>query len=356
MPSKKFSPLFKIFLTTLLSIIFSASIFAVSTIFESKPFQTKSHNQIVSKVNLFHPKVKVVAMAKWPNTIVFQNIDTWKTMGTIEAHDNQERIIYSMVFSPTGKYIAAGIYDTKVKESMVLVWEVENSKLVATYKILCKPETIDFSHNGKHIAVAGSYEMIKGAAQLIDISKGTVKTIWSSKHYEEWTATRIKFMPVSNKLAITMVNKKSGILFYDTETAQTNFFPTQADTYTIDFTKDGKFMVSGGGNETSGTEILIWNLTTKKITTKLKGHTSFVNSVKFTADGKQIISSAYEKGTRFRVWDISLAKEIQLVSTENNRSKNMEISPNGEYLVFEIESFGNAGNPTTIEFYRRTQK
>ncbi|MES0489102.1 MAG: hypothetical protein ABUK01_03865 [Leptospirales bacterium] len=354
--SIKIFQLNKFFISTLVLSGVSVGLFAASVVYETKPLQVKRYDEIVSRANLFHPRVKAVAMAKWPNTIVFQNIDTWKQMGVIKAHSTPERIIYSMTFSPTGKYIAAGMYDTKTKKSMVTVWEVEQNKLVANYNILCTPDTIDFSSDGKFIAVAGSYERVKGAAQLIDIDKGSIKTIWSTKSYEEWTATQIKFLPKSKVLAIAMVNKKRGILFYNTETSKTDFFPTKTDTYAIDFTQDAKFMVSGGGNEKSGNEILVWNLDTKKVITELKGHSSFVNSVKFTPNGKQVVSSAFEKGTRFRFWDIESAKEIQSVKTDGNRSKSMSISANGQYLVFEVESFGNAGNPITMEFFIQAQQ
>src|SRR4028118_1655206 len=68
-------------------------------------------------------------------------------------------------------------------------------------------------------------------------------------------------------------------------------------------TADGKRAISGSYDKT----LKVWDLTTRKKQFTLKGHTSSVNAVAITADGKQAISGSIDN--TLKVWDLTTGKE-----------------------------------------------
>jgi WD40 repeat protein len=63
----------------------------------------------------------------------------------------------------------------------------------------------------------------------------------------------------------------------------------------------GRFLVQDDNT------LKVWDLTTGKEQFTLKGHTSLVNAVAVTADGKRAISGSYDK--TLKVWDLTTGKE-----------------------------------------------
>ena len=75
----------------------------------------------------------------------------------------------------------------------------------------------------------------------------------------------------------------------------------------VSFSPDGKRIVSGGGDWSSGEplpgEIKVWDAQTGQETLTLKGHTGSVFSVSFSPDGKRIVSGSGDN--TLKAWDIS---------------------------------------------------
>jgi WD40 repeat protein len=77
----------------------------------------------------------------------------------------------------------------------------------------------------------------------------------------------------------------------------------------VSFSPDGKRIVTGGGG--SGT-VKVWDAQTGQETLTLKGHSGWVHSVSFSPDGKRIVSGGGYRTAVFRglrgvakAWDIS---------------------------------------------------
>ena len=74
------------------------------------------------------------------------------------------------------------------------------------------------------------------------------------------------------------------------------------------FSPDGKFVVSGAGDNT----IKLWNLEDQKEVFTLSGHSERVCSVCFSPDGKFIASGSDDM--TIKVWNLQKQKEVSILS------------------------------------------
>ena len=58
--------------------------------------------------------------------------------------------------------------------------------------------------------------------------------------------------------------------------------------YSVDYSSDGRFVVSGSGDKT----VRIWDVDTGECVKILKGHTSEVNGVSFSPNNKYVVSGS----------------------------------------------------------------
>ncbi|ETO32495.1 NACHT and WD40 domain protein, partial [Reticulomyxa filosa] len=63
----------------------------------------------------------------------------------------------------------------------------------------------------------------------------------------------------------------------------------------------------------------------------LQGHDSTVNSVRFSADGRKIVSASFDYTVR--IWDISSGKQIQIFRGHTDRVHAARFSPDGHTIV-----------------------
>jgi len=77
--------------------------------------------------------------------------------------------------------------------------------------------------------------------------------------------------------------------------------------------------------------ISLWDLAGGKKTRTLRGHSAWVQSLKFTPDGKTLISSSHD-GT-IRLWNPDWERATQIIALgPANQRLVMDLDPSGKYL------------------------
>lgn len=157
--------------------------------------------------------------------------------------------VVSVVFSPNGKLLVSGSYDGTIK-----FWDVDSGKEIFTVIAQVNGASMAFSPDGSQLAYAEGNEI-----KLLDIA--------------------------SHKVAVTLKGHSEII-------------------YSISFSSDGKYLVSGGGSQI----IKLWELATgnaiRSFTGPTKeGYTYSVYSVAISSDG-DLIASGSEDGI-IKLWDIN---------------------------------------------------
>lgn len=181
-----------------------------------------------------------LASAGWDTTIKLWDIRSGKELTTLTGHSNS---VSSVAFSSDGKTLASGSKDTTIK-----LWDVRSRKELRTLKGLkgrYEVLSVAFSSDGKTLASGSNDNTI----QLWDVKSGKESRTLKGHSDPDWPTDSIR----------------------------------RADpVLSVSFSSDGKTLASGSSDKT----IKFWDVRSGKELRTLRGHSDFVRSVAFSADGK----------------------------------------------------------------------
>ena len=243
------------------------------------------------------------------NTIVScsgNNIHLW------DAHTNQllktlighTESVNSVVFSPDGETIASAGNDRTIR-----LWNANTREHIETLMAHADSvSSIVFSSDGETIASAGNDKTVR----LWNVKTGELLKTFTG-HIEN--VNTIAFSPVGTTIA-------SG---------------------------SGQLLYLGGGEDVGtcvGQEIRLWNTNTGEHIRTLTGHTSVVNSVVFSPDGKTLASGSgqwmgyegiYSDGEEVRLWNVHTGELIKTLTGHDVVVSSVVFSPDGNLIVSGTE-------------------
>ena len=250
-----------------------------------------------------------------------------KLITTLSGHSNS---VYSVAFSPDGKYLASGSYDKTIK-----LYDVSDPKNAREIKTLKGHSdyvySVVFSPDGKYL-VSGSYDDTIKLYDVIDPKNAyEIKTL--SGHSGD--VNSVAFSPDGKYLA--SASDDNTIKLYDvidpknareikTLSGHSNWVRSVA------FSPDGKYLASG-----SYKEIKLWNVIDPKNAIEiktLKGHSSYVWSLVFSPNGNYLASASTDK--TIKLWNVTDPKnaiEIKTLSGHSDDVNSVAFSPDGKYLA-----------------------
>ncbi|HEX8737216.1 MAG TPA: caspase family protein [Pyrinomonadaceae bacterium] len=96
---------------------------------------------------------------------------------------------------------------------------------------------------------------------------------------------------------------------------------------TVAFSRDGKMMASGGGDNT----VRLWNVETGWQIKSLEGHTNYILALAFSPDGKTLASGGFDAS--IRLWDVQTGRQIKSLEGHTKQIFSIAFSPDGETLA-----------------------
>lgn len=111
------------------------------------------------------------------------------------------------------------------------------------------------------------------------------------------------------------------------QTTLHSFFGHFNSVRSVKFSPDGRYIVSGSVDRT----IKVWRINDGMIVRNFIGHKNYVNSVCFSNDANYIVSGSSD--STVRVWDIRNVKQIKILKGHNARVSSVALSPNNEYIA-----------------------
>lgn len=258
--------------------------------------------------------------------------NTGTELALLNGHTEQ---VSSIAFSPYGDILVSGSYDGKI-----CLWNPQTHQLLRTLKDGGRVATVTFSPDGRTLANA-SGETIR----LWDVQTGDSKASFGN---HTSSLSSVIFSPDGKTLASE--DTDGNVALWD---AQTGVHKAAIDTER-DYSTSMRFRPGGyalafspGGSLLSSTlkttiQLLDANTGQKKVT--LEGHTDFILTSAFSADGATLVSASRDQ--TIRVWDTrtgeNIAKRVGILPTQTvsyyvqhlNRPHLVEFLSDGE--VFAI--------------------
>jgi len=205
------------------------------------------------------PKVSVPSVVK----------GVWREVATLRGHRSY---VYSVSFSPDGKFLASGSEDKTVK-----VWEVGSWREVATLRGHQDwVSSVSFSPDGKFLASGSGDKTVK---------------VWEVGSWREVATLR-----------------HGGYV------------------KSVTFSPDGKFLASGSGDKT----VKVWEVGSWREVATLR-HVSWVSSVSFSPDGKFLASGSEDKTVK--VWEVGSWREVATLRGHEGSVYSVSFSPDGKFLA-----------------------
>ena len=265
----------------------------------------------------FSPDGNLVASAG--DGIVFVwNAATGKEITRVTHTDNGQ--IFSVAFSPDGKYIVSGSW-----LGTVLVSDAMTGKEMAQITHGKRVNSVAFSPDGKYVVSGGcaieddNHSCTEGSARVWNAMTG--KEINEMRHDGE--VTFVVFSPDGK--FIVSASGNTAFAWNVTTGKEVARMIHGNEVSSVALSPDGRFVVSGSVDGTAR----VWDVATGKEIIRLI-HDSGVRSVAFSPDGKFITSVS---GKAARVWEVATGKEMAAMTVNDYATLSIAFSPDGKYVI-----------------------
>ena len=249
-----------------------------------------------------------------------QTVDVWdffwdqKKMKKVVRLPNQRSAVYTVSFSPNGKYCLSGNH-----EGILCLWGIKDGQKIRSFEGHEAPiRSVAFSRDGQFALSASDDKTVR----LWDVNTGREM---NCKRY--WTKVySVAFSPDGTKVLSGSADKIMRLWNVNTKMTQA-FEGHQGSISSVAFSPDGQSVVSSSNDKT----LRLWNAITCQEIHCFQGHTDRVLSVTFSPDGNRILSGSTDK--TLRLWDTNTAQEICRFEGHKGDVWSVAFSPNGLWAV-----------------------
>ncbi len=277
--------------------------------------QTKVKQEQVMQMR-FTPDGKTLALRYPGDVMQLCDIDGEKKLRDLKGHMGN---VASMDISPDGKTLASGSW----KDSIIRLWDVASGKQKVRIPtggrdVLC----VAFSPDGKTLAATSN---LAGFA-LFDPNTG--ERIRKVKEYYGGMSTFL-YAPDGKTMfgllgqSLYVFDASSGKVLH-TFDAPPRFMAG------LTISPDGKTLATfwGGAHAFD-----LWDTASRKPIHPAAGHRSYITSLAFSADGRQVFSAAGIMDFPLQVWDARTGQRLDELGKNPNSVQRIVLSPDGKLLA-----------------------
>jgi WD40 repeat protein len=253
------------------------------------------------------------------------------------CHKIGKGLVQAVMWSPDGKYIVSGSWDKTVR-----IWDAYKGHTISTYRSYYEVvEAVAWSPDGKYIASGNR----NGTAHVWNVSSGkkvrdflghcikeanldVVSLAWSPDGKRIASASWDRTVKIWN--AIKNSGKKNDYLIYRGHNAEVN---------TLAWSPDGSRIASGGRDNM----VHVWDSSKGELLLTYGFHKGYVVEVAWSPDGTRIASAGADQ--KVQIWDATTAKHICTYTGHTARVNTVAWSPDSKYIV-------SGSNDKTVQIWQ----
>jgi WD40 repeat protein/uncharacterized caspase-like protein len=283
----------------------------------------KGHKHIINTL-AFSPDGKRLVTGSYDTTAIVWNMETLKPIKTFKGHKSW---INTLAFSPDGTRLVTGSWD-----STAIVWNMETLKPIKTLK----------GHEDTIWALAFSPD----GTRLVTGSSDSTAIVWNMETFEpiktlykhEGGIFTLAFSPDGSRL-VTGSDDETAIV-WNMETFEPiktleghegsrrrHFKLLRGDAARLTFSPDGTRLVTGSMNNTA----IVWNMETFEPIKTLEGHENFFITLAFSPDGKRLVTGSWDNTAI--VWNMETFEKIKTLEGHEDGIDTLAFSPDGTQLA-----------------------
>lgn len=339
-----------------ISVIFFSVIFLSESLFSleigQNPLFSKRYKEALINNVVFSPDGKTIATTEAKKVQIW-DAKSGKLLFTVYTY---KRKPFQLAYSGSGNLLITGGYGGR-RGSRVKVWDISKKKLVFNLVMVSEAMSVAISPDDSIAAIAGVLkgDKRKASITLWDLRTGKKIVTLKKKSTAHYYPQSLQFSKDGNTLINSVSNKERGIEIWDLKTNKLKkYIKTKLDVTPISLSPDEKILVAGlliseTRRRKPGGIIRVFAYPSMRKLYNFKGLKGFVTSLSFHPGGRHFASGIFSSRPNFIVWDLKTRKSRFRNKKGSRPVMNLAFSPDGKSLAVVLNTYGNLGNPDTLQ-------
>lgn len=306
---------------------------------DSQTFKTKlvDHQANVETV-AFSADGKMFASGGWDGNVNLYTFDSSGNPVLKDKYVGHLGAVVSLCFSKNGKYLVSCSKDYSSR-----IWNIDTPAKHKVFNLHLEPVTASFLDISNKFLISSSLDGTIRTTNVNDAMKSKIIKLTGPIMDLQISYDRKFFFVACKGGVIKQIQTGGKNLEIMTFTGHTD------DVNSIEISPDGKFLASASNDKS----IIIWDISTGKISKKLSGFEWKVTSIKYSSDGSYILGGC--NNGMAKLFEIANSKVVSEFNELGKNVRDVAISRDGSIVIvathMDADKFGaiiyNTGISTT---------